>query len=75
MHWKKNRIVNPDAKAEIIQHDKCPGCGVDVKFYYGENVGRLCPNCRRESAKEWVDEVAEKVARRGPKRRGTEPSR
>jgi hypothetical protein len=32
MHWKKNRIVNPEAKAEIIQHDECPGCGARVTF-------------------------------------------
>lgn len=69
MHRKKNRIVTPDAKAGIIQHDERPACGVDVKFDHGENIGRLCPDCRRESAKEWAEGVAEKVARGEPKRR------
>ncbi len=36
MHWKKNRIVHPEAKEQIIQTGQCPGCGRTVKFYYGE---------------------------------------
>jgi hypothetical protein len=60
MHWKKNRIVNPDAKAEIVQHGLCPGCGIAVKFYYCENIGQFCPDCRKEATAEWADEVTEK---------------
>jgi hypothetical protein len=60
MHWKKNRIVHPEAKAEIIHRDECPGCGAAVTFYYGENTPRCCPDCRKGSEEEWRTEIAEK---------------
>ena len=63
MHWKKNRIVNPSIKHQIIQRGECPGCGVIVKFYYGEG-GQFCGACRKEAEASWRDEVAERISRR-----------
>jgi hypothetical protein len=51
MHWNKNRIVNPESKKEIIQTDLCPGCGREVKFFYGEH-GQVCHRCKKEIIEE-----------------------
>jgi hypothetical protein len=67
MHWKKNRMVNPEAKAQIIQHGQCLGCGRAVKFYYGE-AGQFCLDRRKEASKAWADEVAERIAERVARR-------
>jgi hypothetical protein len=63
MHWKKNRIVNPEAKEHIIQSGQCPGCGREVKFYYGE-AGQFCPDCRNEADAAWREERIERVNER-----------
>ena len=46
MHWKKNRKVNPAAGKQIIQSDRCPGCGVEIQFCYGEH-GQTCHECKK----------------------------
>lgn len=63
MHWKKNRIVHPEAKGRIIQQGQCPGCGRAVKFYYGE-AGQCCPDCRKAAEADLKEEQAERVMRR-----------
>jgi hypothetical protein len=63
MHWKKNRIVNPEAKEQIIQQGECPGCGRPVKFYYGE-AGQFCSDCRKAAEADWREERAERLAKR-----------
>jgi hypothetical protein len=63
MHWKKNRIVHPEAKDQIIQHGDCPGCGRPVKFYYGE-AGQTCPDCRKAAEADREDDRTETSAQR-----------
>jgi hypothetical protein len=63
MHWKKNRIVHPEAKHQFIQRGECPGCGGPVKFYYGE-PGRFCPDCRKGAEADLREERTERLARR-----------
>jgi hypothetical protein len=63
MHWKKNRIVHPEIKEQIIQHGECPGCGTPVKFYYGE-AGQFCPDCRKRAEVDLREEQTEKSAKR-----------
>ena len=65
MHWKKNRIVNPEAKEHIIQSGQCPGCGREVKFYYGE-AGQFCPDCRKQAKDDWKEERTERLSKRMP---------
>jgi hypothetical protein len=60
MHWKKNRIVNPEAKDRIVQTGECPGCGRSVKFYYGEH-GQLCAECKKASLAERAEDAVEKM--------------
>ena len=61
MHWKKNRIVNPEAKESIVQTGECPACGRTVKFYYGEH-GQLCAECKKVVTAERAEEGAERMA-------------
>jgi hypothetical protein len=63
MHWKKNRIVHPEAKDQIIQEGRCPGCGTAVKFYYGES-GQFCPDCRKEAMAAWKEDRTERLNER-----------
>jgi endogenous inhibitor of DNA gyrase (YacG/DUF329 family) len=63
MHWKKNRIVNPEAKEQIVQTGECPGCGRTVKFYYGEH-GQFCAECKKVAAVERAGWVAERMAKK-----------
>jgi len=63
MHWKKNRLINPEAKEQIIQSGQCPGCGRPVKFYYGES-GQFCPECRKEAETEWNKSRIERANQR-----------
>jgi hypothetical protein len=63
MHWKKNRIVHPEAKEQIIQLGECPGCGGQVKFYYGE-AGQFCPDCRKKAEADLKEERTERMAKR-----------
>ena len=61
MHWRKNRIVHPEAKKQIIQTDHCPGCGVEIRFFYGEH-GQICRECKQAR----IEAVAEsRLGRRG----------
>jgi hypothetical protein len=62
-HWKKNRIVHPKAKDQIIQHGECPGSGRPVNFYYGE-AGQFCPDCRKVAEAGLKEERTERLAKR-----------
>jgi hypothetical protein len=64
MHWKKNRLVNPEAKEQIVQLGQCPGCGREVKFYYVEASRQFCPDCRKEAEAAWNEERIERVNER-----------
>lgn len=63
MHWKKNRLVNPEAKKQIIQSGQCPGCGQPVEFYYCE-AGQCCPDCRKAAEADRKEERTERVKER-----------
>ena len=63
MHWRKNRIVNPETKDAIVQRGACPGCGKAVKFYYGES-GQFCARCRMEAEAALADHRAERAGTR-----------
>lgn len=60
MHWNKNRIVNPESKKEIIQTGLCPGCGTEVKYFYGEH-GQVCHRCKKEMIERSKRSVKERI--------------
>jgi hypothetical protein len=71
VHWKKNRIVHPERKEQIVQSGQCPGCGRAVKFYHCEpGQGQFCPDCRQEAEAAWKEERSERLnTRKAQKKR------